>query len=227
MKKVRIGMVVMASGWSRRFGKNKLLEKLGQKPMLVYLMETLFSLQLSLETAGAMTEQVSYPEKREASFVMGQPLIVTRYPELKALAEEFGFSVLMHDDPEQSDTIRHGLSVPEAADWDGCMFLTSDQPLLSARSVRRLLSAFSEDPFRVYRLSYREDVGNPVIFPRQYFEDLRNLTGDHGGAVLLKNGVIPKENIVRISAENEYELYDIDSEEGKARVLELLHTRNT
>ena len=53
-----LGLVLMCSGWSRRFGRNKLMEELGGKPMSAYIFQTLSSLLFSQAGSGAHSEAV-------------------------------------------------------------------------------------------------------------------------------------------------------------------------
>ena len=205
----RLGFVIMASGWSRRFGKNKLLERIAGKPMISYTMHTLSHFFYNYQ----------------AVIVLDTPLVVTRFKEVEQLAKEMRFSVLLHEESEQSDTIRVALSSEQAKSWDACMFLTGDQPLLSEDSLKRLVDAFSENPEELYRLSFQGEGGNPVIFPKKYFENLRNLTGDHGGGVLLKSGMIPVEEIHKVPVEREFELWDVDTEDAILKMEQLLRMR--
>lgn len=223
-----LGLVLMCSGWSRRFGRNKLMEELGGKPMSAYIFQTLSSLLFSQAGSGAHSEAVGSglsPSRERGGVSFDIPLVVTRFPELRRLAERFCFRVIMHNDPEQSDTIRHALSSGPASRWDGAMFLAGDQPMLSERSLLRLASSFSFFPDKVSRLSFNGEAGNPVIFPKKYFPELRNLTGDHGGGVILKNGLIRPEEILLVQAEREFELWDVDTEDGIRRIEQVLRLR--
>ena len=224
-EKAVLGFVVMASGHSRRFGRNKLLEPISGRAMIAYCFQNLSALLYEMGAVGSLSETVQEGEKKEEKLhiSLDTPIVVTRFPEVQELAKRYHFSVIMHNEENQSDTIRIALSSPEAKNWKGCMFLTGDQPLLSKESLRRILIEFSKNKDHVVRLSYQGEGGNPVIFPKKYFELLKNLTGDHGGGFLLKNGTIPLEEIVKISVEREYELFDVDSEESLARIEQLVH----
>ena len=101
---LRIGCILMASGLSERYGRNKLLEKLDGREII-------------LHTAGNL---------KEAGF---RPLAVTRNGEILRLMEREGIDCVLHDGPKKSDTIHAGLShlEPEAA---GYLFMPGDQPLV-------------------------------------------------------------------------------------------------
>ena len=224
-KRMTLGFVVMASGYSRRFGRNKLLEPIAGKAMITYCFRNLSALLYEMSAVGSLSEtiQESGNKEKKLSLTLAQPLVVTRYPKIQELTISYQFRSIMHNEEEQSDTVRIALSAPEARNWQGCMFLTGDQPLLSKDSLCRMVKEFANHPDNVIRLSYQEEGGNPVIFPRKYFDALKNLTGDHGGGFLLKNGVVPLSEIIKLSAVREFELWDVDSEESLAKVEQLMH----
>ena len=217
-------VVVMASGHSRRFGRNKLMEPISGRPMIAYCFQNLSALLYEMNAVGSLSETVQESEKKEKLPIsLDAPIVVTRFPEVQELSKRYHFPAIMHNEENQSDTIRIALSSQEAKNWTGCMFLTGDQPLLSKESLRRMVLEFSKNKEHVVRLSYQGEGGNPVIFPKKYFEVLKNLTGDHGGGFLLKNGVIPLEEIMKVSVEREYELFDVDSEDSLGRIEQLIH----
>ena len=76
---LRIGCILMASGLSERYGRNKLLEKLGGREVI-------------LQTADSLAG---------AGF---SPVTVARSAEVKALMDREGFGCVLHDGPKKSDT---------------------------------------------------------------------------------------------------------------------------
>jgi len=238
-----IGCVIMASGASRRFGggRNKLLEELDGKPLI-------------LHTAAACSRAGL------------SPVIVTRSEVIRRLAEENGYDCVIHADPEKSATIRHGLEhllqetdIRPGASFSGCLFIPGDQPLVRPESIRRMISAFyadagekatlnckeKDDPEAfdstrkhgidewkapgpeygsgsapVVRLSWMGISKSPVLFPRHLFPALMSLKGDQGGSAVLKGlPVQPEckdesetaERILLVEAGEEQELWDADT----------------
>jgi len=162
-----VGCVVMASGASRRFGggRNKLLEEIGGKAMV-------------LRTVDALSEAGL------------EPLIVTRSEDVCAAAGGT-YACLLHAEPEKSATIRNGLSFLQeryeksGLSMAGCLFIPGDQPLVRKESICRMLAAFTADPGAVVRLGYGGRGRSPVIFPASMFPELMKLTGEQGGSALL------------------------------------------
>ena len=185
----RIGCVVMASGMSRRYGKDKLLEVLGDREVV-------------LHTAGHLAE---------AGFA---PLAVTRSREVAALLARWGIRCVTHDGARKSDTIHVGIeSLP--ADAAGYLFMPADQPLVSPASLAAMAERFERCPSRAVRLGYGDAVGSPVIFPAACREALMAYTGDRGGMDVLRTTRVPCDTV---QAAHPWELWDIDTPEDMARI---------
>lgn len=178
-----LGAVVLASGESRRFeGGPKLLAPFQGKPLLQYVLEAL------------------------PSALFARRLAVTRIPAIQALAQGLGFETILHGLPDLSDTIRLGAEAMEA--MDGCLFSVGDQPLLTARTVERLVRVFERHPGRIVRASGNGAPGNPVLFPRACFPDLRNLPPGRGGGYVI--GLWPEKPLL-VETEDPRELWDVDT----------------
>ena len=119
----KICCIIMASGLSERYGKNKLLEKPDEREVI-------------LHTADSLTE---------AGFV---PVTVTRSPEVKALMDREGTACVLHDGPKKSDTmhagIRYFFRCPEHAVRLGYRDMPGS-PVLFPASCREDLLAYEGD----------------------------------------------------------------------------------
>ena len=104
-----IGCILMASGLSERYGRNKLLEPMDGREII-------------LHTAGNL---------QAAGFTL---LAVTRSEEIRELMAREGIACVLHDRPKKSDTIRIGLEnlAPGRA---GYLFMPGDQPLVRPASL--------------------------------------------------------------------------------------------
>ena len=184
-----IGCVVMASGLSARYGKNKLLEDLGGRPVVLCAVD-------SLRTAGFA------------------PLVVTRSDAVATLMDREGVACIRHDGPLKSDTMHVGIKAlpPDAA---GLLFMPGDQPLARSDSLRRLAAQFLDSPDRAVRLGWGDTPGSPVIFPAACRDALLAYTGDRGGMDVLRSQRIPCDTV---QAAHPWELWDVDTPEAMARI---------
>ena len=81
----------------------------------------------------------------------------------------------------QASSIRRGLEACPPG-IGSAMFLLADQPFVSAALVRALADAHASEAAAIVAPMIGGDRrGNPVLFDRETFEDLRGLRGDEGG----------------------------------------------
>lgn len=156
-----IGCVIMASGFGKRFGANKLLTDFNGKSLIAYILDA--------------TEDV-----------FSKRVVVTRYKEIENLCKERGVRRVLHDLHYRNDTVRLGLEAVKEV--DRCMFVTADQPLLSNETIKSLALASLNDD-RIWRTIYGNIQGSPVVFPRWTFEELLSLEEGKGGREVVKNHI--------------------------------------
>lgn len=187
----KIGCVIMASGFSKRFGSNKLMADFHGVPMI----------QKALDA----TEDL-----------FAHRVVVTRHESVAALCRMQNVDVVLHNLPQRSDTVRLGLEA--MPDMDACMFLPGDQPLLHRETVSMLLENWQENPDRIIRPAYEDNEGSPVLFPAWAFPELKNLPDGRGGGVVIKEHI---HEVCRVSVANPFELADADTPETLELLLQL------
>lgn len=83
--------------------------------------------------------------------------------------------------------IRH---VPASA--DGVLMLLADMPALSSEHVETMIRRFSEAGGQsIVRATFDGKRGNPVLLPRQLFDEVFTLAGDVGARHLIERGDFP------------------------------------
>lgn len=185
----QIGCILMASGLSARYGRNKLLEKLDGR-------------ELILHTAGCLTEAGL------------EPLAVTRSREVKALMDREGIACVLHGGPLKSDTMHEGIR-NLAPDCAGYLFMPADQPLIRPASLRRMTALFFRNPDKAVRLCFGDTPGSPVLFPARCRDDLLAYTGDRGGMDVIRGKGIPWDPV---QAAHVWELWDADTPEKMEQI---------
>ena len=191
-KQLKLGCVVMAAGNARRFGENKLAVVLQGRSLI-------------LRTLEAIPAEVFH-----------RVVVVTQYPEIIRMAQEFHFASVCNEHPDHgiSYTIRLGLT--GLRDCDGVMFLVSDQPLLQRETIANLAKLWMDHPDRIVAPSHNGVRGNPCLFPARFFPALMDLTEDRGG-----NQVIRQHPDALLLMETEkQELTDVDTPEALKAILE-------
>ena len=188
---MKIAMIMLAAGNSRRFGGNKLLYEVDGMPMYLHALEQLRKAKESLQED--LTEL--------------KITVVTQYEEIAKTAQAQGIQVLFNPHPELgiSSSIKIGLNAN--TDADAQLFTVSDQPWLSWRTICELIREFQNSEKGIACVSYQGKMGNPCIFRKKYYEELSTLEGDRGGKkVIMKH---PEDTQI-IEVSDERELEDID-----------------
>ncbi len=178
-----IGCVIMASGYGKRFGENKLMADFHGSPLICRILDT--------------TEDI-----------FAKRVVVTRYREIKELCEGRGIPTILHDLPHRNDTVR--LGGESMADMDRWLFAPGDQPLLCPETVASLVLASRNAPSHIWRTVCGDTPGSPVIFPKWSYDELRTLPEGKGGSAIMKKH---PESVRTVTVRNPAELKDVDSPE--------------
>lgn len=124
-------IVLMAAGFSRRFGTNKLYHLIEGKPMYQYGLEMLCQLQ-----------EIANRENQTADrYCRLDLVVVTKYEPIIKAAQEKGFRTFYNDCSEQgiSASVRIGT---EQAKGEDIMFLPADQPYIKADTIWNYMMAY-------------------------------------------------------------------------------------
>jgi molybdenum cofactor cytidylyltransferase len=185
-----IAALLLAAGEASRYGRPKLLERFQGETLL-------------RRAARAFTDAGCVP----LIAVLGaQP----------GLREELaGMAALIVENLEPGRGIAHSItlgveSLPEEA--EAVLIGVADQPLLDAAAVRLLLQAFQ--PGRIVAPRYGSVPGNPRLYDRRFFPELRRLVGDRGARILADRH---PEAVVEVSLSERYGL-DVDTPEDWGRI---------
>lgn len=190
---MKLGVILLAAGQSKRFGANKLLSTVGGRPMVCCALESACALRAARVAA------------------------VTGCEEIARLAASYGCEVIANDAPQlgQSHSIRLGVSA--MLDMDAVLLMVCDQPRLTAASLERLAQRFSCAGKGVACLKDATHRGNPAVFARRTFDELLALEGDRGAKGVLRaheNDLLVVETLLPD------ELSDADTPEMLAQITE-------
>lgn len=189
---MRISLIMLAAGNSRRFGSNKLLFPVDGRPMYRITLDRL--LQVKSSFSGEISCGVT---------------VVTQYEEIRKAAAENGVQVLMNPHPERGISSSVKIGLQENMDADACLFAVSDQPWMTARTIEAMIRAFllSRKGIACACLSATGKTGNPCIFMKTYYAELLELEGDTGGKKVMKRH---PEDVFFFVVEDEKQLEDLD-----------------
>lgn len=196
--------IVLASGLSKRMGRQKLLLPWRGRPLLEHVLLAAVNTPLKKVLAVVPAED---EERQRAAARFPCQLVYNPYP-----AKGMGYSLAL--------AIR---ALPPAA--EAAVICLADQPELAGSDIEAVCRIFDrhrsslgqEETKTIIQTKYRGGrMGHPILFSRCYFDQLTSLTGDHGGRFLLKKNA---SHLALHQSENPYP-EDIDTADDYRRFLE-------
>jgi molybdenum hydroxylase accessory protein, ygfJ family len=189
----KISAIIMASGKSKRMGTNKLL----------------------LEYRGVTFIENTLKKVLNENFY--ELAIITCDKEVKKKCQNYikklekdKKNIYLVDNKKsekgQSESIKMGLKT--LGKCDGYMFFSCDQPFLTSDTIKKILKNFN--PERITIPEYDGKRSLPVIFGKNFKNELLKLEGDTGGKTVINNH---PDKIRIVEIENSDEGRDIDTKE--------------
>lgn len=164
-----LATLVLAAGAGRRFGGNKLLAPLHDRPLILHALALAEAV-----TPGAV--QVVLGAQRDA------------------IAAQLPSGVHRIEHPGWAEGLGSSLAAGIAAlrgQPDGVLVLLADQVALQPDALRTLAARWRSAPETLYCAVYDGQPGVPAIFPRRLFTELAALHGDRGAKPLLLRETSP------------------------------------
>lgn len=162
---MKIAIVMMAAGFSRRFrqqsGEHKLLAQLNGKPLLQHTLQQAAASGLDL-------------------------FVVTRPDQAAVRALIDPATAVLCDSHGLGDSIAAGVAA--SSEYDGWLIALGDMPFITADSYRAVSAALADAA--VVRPWVDGIPGHPVGFQRQYYPALTGLQGDTGAQAIVKRDAV-------------------------------------
>ena len=184
----RVTAVILAAGSSRRMGSsNKLLLPVEGKPMLIHVVESALASGLT-----AVRVVTGHEADRVSGLLRDYPLEIVHN-------EDFAEGL--------SSSLRSGL-VSLDQDTDAALICLGDMPWVRAGQLRSLVDRFASDGSHPICVPVHGDrQGNPVLWPRRFFDAICRLRGDVGARSLLTQYA---DEIARVDIDHDGVIVDID-----------------
>ena len=195
---MNIGCIVLAAGQSSRFGSTKLLESIGDEPIIRRVISAVRSSPVSF-----------------VHLVVGHDAD-SLIRETTTLCEQ----VVINSDFEDGigASIAAGMrSIP--ADCDAVLIVLGDQPLISPSILNVLVEKWLERPHLAVLSGYLGTYGPPSLFPRSRFHDLADLSRDSGARSFLQDGEF------RVEFDDPDSFSDVDTPDDLDKMRRLHHAR--
>lgn len=186
---MKTGAVIMASGFSRRMGENKLLLRYNGKTFIENIIDKILICDFH------------------------KIILITSHQEIEDIFRNYvknkeNFFIEINKNPSSgiSESIKLGLE--KIKKCDAYMFFTGDQPGISTATIKMLMKKSEKNNIIVPK--YMNKNGMPTVFGSDFYNELMNLSGDSGGKQIMKHH---KDSIEYVEINNPLEGFDIDTRE--------------
>ncbi|MFK7864466.1 MAG: NTP transferase domain-containing protein [Pseudohongiellaceae bacterium] len=176
------GAIILAAGFSKRYGSSKLLAKLD---------------------SGVGVFEQTYTRLKPA---VDSVLVVTK-PEIETAIAKIARNPLVFDEYRQGmgATLAFAASqLPQ--DWCSVLVCLGDMPFISTESYKKISETNAED--NIVIPNYLGKNANPVAFGRDFFPALTKLAGDTGAKALLETY---QSSVIKLDIKDKALLEDIDT----------------
>ncbi|MDL2238448.1 nucleotidyltransferase family protein [Christensenellaceae bacterium OttesenSCG-928-K19] len=177
---MKIGCVLLASGLSKRFGRNKLVEEFKGKALIE---RTFDALPVEL---------------------FSDVVVATAYDEIEEMAYARGFRVVRNPHPETGIGGTVKLGVASMAGTDACMICVCDQPCISKETLQGMIEAYRGG---IMAASFDGHRGNPVIFHHSLYAELLAIADSRSGKHVMEKHL---DMLALFPVPDKRELKDID-----------------
>lgn len=188
------GAILLAAGFSRRFGGVKLQARLPDGSTL---------LQKSFNNISQATDKIIVVGRADLA-QQGTYAFLLQHPTVQLVMCQEAASGMGHSLASAAKAI--------PSDWRSVLVCLGDMPFISPLTLQAVMAASSEDTIVIPR--WQAQRGHPVCFGRRYFTGLAASDGDTGGRHLIKQH---SQQIVELDTDDAGVVQDIDTPEALAR----------
>ena len=166
MKNNKIIKVVLAAGLSKRYGfKNKILEKINGKTLIETILDRLIQIDSN---------------KNNIVVIGGN-----NYNSLKKTLNKYDVKLFYNKNYKNGLGSSVSFIFKKKINKNGIMFIPGDMPLISTKDFKKLINTFVHKKNKIISPCYKNQIGNPLIVPKIYFNLLKHLKKDEGARKFL------------------------------------------
>lgn len=186
--------VIMASGFSRRMNRNKLLLTLGDESIIERVIRAV---------KGSDIDDI---------------IVVYNNENVKKIAKKYKVRTVFNERPDkgQSESMKIGINAA-CKETCGYMFIVGDQPFLDTSTINTLISTFKKEKCCIVSPVYNGKRGNPVIFSSHLKAKLLEIEGDMGGRKIIDEYI---KQVTFVAVDNDILGLDIDTWEEYQQIKE-------
>ena len=170
---MKIGALVLAAGFSKRFGRDKRIETLHEnEPMVIKTIENLVR---------HFEEIIVVLRSNDQTIA---DLILNKFGAAK---------IILHHAKDSIEGMGHSLAsaitTVNQRKWDSAFIFLGDMPYLESETISRLKNEATFYPSQIIVPKFGNATGHPVCFPNRFYRELGFLSGDTGAKRIVRSNL--------------------------------------
>ncbi|MGO1468490.1 MAG: nucleotidyltransferase family protein [Tissierella sp.] len=188
--------IILASGFSNRMGKDKLL--------------------IEIEGEKTIERVINACIKSKLDKI----IIIYRNEKIKHIANRYGIKAIQNNKADRGQSESMKIGIRNTGKKNSYMFIVGDQPYLDSDTINRLIKEYKDSKSTIAIPYYRKKRGMPLILSNIYRDELLNVSGDKGGRDVIKRNL---SDVHIVNIDDEKIGIDIDSIEDLNRLRSFLY----
>ena len=165
--------IILASGFSNRMGKDKLLIEIKGEKIIERVINACIQSNLN------------------------KVILVYREQDIKEIAKKYKIKVIQNNQAYKGQSESMKIGIRNTDDDSSYMFIVGDQPFINPETINRLIKEYKDSKSTITIPYYGRERGMPIIISNIYKDELLNVTGDKGGRDIIEK-YLQKARIVNI-----------------------------
>ena len=170
---LKIGALVLAAGFSRRFGRDKRIEAVrGNEPMLFQTIENL-ALHFEEIIITLRSNDPAIADLAQNRFQHAQIIIHHATDSIEGIGTSLASTI----------------AIVTERKWSSVFVFLGDMPYLKSETIFNLKTEASTNPRDIIVPKFMAETGHPVCFPSRFYKEIESLSGDTGAKKIIQSNL--------------------------------------
>jgi molybdenum cofactor cytidylyltransferase len=178
--------IILASGFSRRMGENKLL--------------------LEIEGEKIIEKVIKACKKSDLESI----ILIYREERVRNIGDKYNLKTIYNPKANLGQSEAMKLGIRNSGNSEDYMFFVGDQPFLSYELINLLIEEYKKSKSSILIPYYNENRGMPMIISSKYKNELLNVVGDKGARDIVNKYI---KEVTKVYIKEEKQGIDIDTPE--------------
>ena len=170
---MKIGALVLAAGFSKRFGRDKRIESVqGDEPMLL----------LTIKNLALHFEEIIVVLRNNDQII--SDLVLNRFQTSRIIIHHAKDSI-----KGIGTSLGSTIEIVAERKWKSVFVFLGDMPYIKQETISKLKTEALTNPFNIIVPKFETETGHPVCFPNGFYKEIGSLSGDVGAKKIINSNL--------------------------------------